>query len=391
MAQTAAEVKTHHESASLPNTHQATAAEPAQDAEARSLEITAGGINLRFGGFVKLDFIQDFDFVGNADQFKVNSIPVDSDPSSLLDGGTNLSARQTRFDIDVVSDTGAGQLHAYVEGDFFGTGNSFRLRHAYGEWNGLLAGQTWSTFQDITARPFTLDYEGPDSEIFVRQSMLRYTATLTSGLEWAIAVEDPDSQVSSASGVTGQGRSEWPDLVARVRWSPQWGHVQVAGMARQLRFVSNDGAVDETAGGYGLNVSSSAKVMGTDTVMGHVAFGSGVGRYIESFGGAGADAVLTAGGSLEALDAWAWVLGYTHAWNQLLASTASIGTAEIDNDPGQGPTAINSAKSVHINLVFTPTQRIVIGGELMWGERKNNDGATGDATRFQVSVQYSFR
>lgn len=382
---------TRHEAATLPTTHDPAAAETASDPQAQSLQITAGGIDLRFGGFAKLDFIQDFDFVANEDQFKVNAIPVATDPSALLGGITNLSARQTRFTLDVKSDAGGGALHAYVEGDFFGAGNSFRMRHGYGEWNGLLAGQTWTTFQDISARPFTLDYEGPDSEFFVRQALLRYTSKLANGMEWAVAAEDPDSQVTAAGGLAGQGRSEWPDLVARVRADRPWGHVQVAGIARQLRFVSNDGAVDETTGGYGLNLSGSYKMPGSDVVMGHVGFGTGIGRYIESFGGTGSDAVLTPTGSLEALDAWAWVLGYTHHWNQLLSSTASIGAAEIDNRPDQGPAAIKSAQSAHVNLVFNVSQQVLIGGELMWGERENNDGTDGDATRLQVSVQYSFR
>jgi hypothetical protein len=380
----------HHEAGTLPTTHRPPDTRPAA-AEPESLAITAGGIDLRFGGFAKLDFIQDFDFVGNEDQFKVSSIPVDGDPNALLGGSTNLSARQTRFTLDVTSDAGDGPMHAYVEGDFFGSGNSFRLRHGYGEWNGLLAGQTWTTFQDISARPFTLDYEGPDSEIFVRQAMIRYTAPLANGGEWAVAAEDPDSQVSTTGGVTGQGRSEWPDIVARVRLDREWGHVQVAGIVRQLRFVSNDGAIDESAGGYGLNLSGSYKLIGNDVVMGHLGFGSGVGRYIESFGGTGSDAVLTTAGSLEALDAWAWVLGYTHHWNRILSSTASFGIAEIDSDPAQAATAIKSAQSLHVNLVFNAGQRVLIGGELMWGERENNDGSDGDATRLQISVQYNFR
>ena len=163
----------HHETTSMPTTHEIPESVTTTKAEPQSLEITAGGINLRFGGFVKLDFIQDFDYVGNQDQFKVNSIPVDGDPNALLGGSTNLSARQTRITMDVSSDAGNGRMRAYVEGDFFGSGNSFRLRHGYGEWKGLLAGQTWTTFQDISARPFTLDYEGPDAEIFVRQAIIR--------------------------------------------------------------------------------------------------------------------------------------------------------------------------------------------------------------------------
>ena len=380
----------HHEADTLPITHRADETSPSAS-EPQSLEINAGGIAVRFGGFVKLDFIQDFDFVGNADQFKVASIPVDGDPNSLLGGSTNLSARATQFNMDIRGDTGNGVVRAYVEGDFFGSDNSFRLRQGYGEWNGLLAGQTWSTFQDITARPFTLDYEGPDSEFFVRQPMIRYTRTMANGLEWAVAAEDPDSQVSTAGGIAGQGRSEFPDLVARVRVDRQWGHAQAAAIGRQLRFVSNDGAIDETATGFGLNLSGSVKVLGANSVMGHVGFGSGIGRYIESFGGTGSDALLTTSGSLEPIDAWATVLGYLHHWNDRLNSTFSASTAELDNEAGQGGSAIKSAQSVHANLAYSPSSRILVGVELMWGERENNDGAKGDASRLQVTIQYKFR
>ena len=175
-----------------------------------------------------------------------------------------------------------------------------------------------------------------------------------------------------------------------MRFDRDWGHIQVAGIARQLRFVSNDGSVDETAGGYGVNVSGSYNI-GDDVLMGHVGFGTGIGRYIESFGGTASDAVLTANGSLEALDAWAWVLGYTHHWNDKMSSTASYGMAEIDNEPDQPASAIESAKSFHVNLVYNASKRVLFGGELMWGERVNNNGADGDATRLQFSVQYKFR
>jgi hypothetical protein len=378
------------ETQTLPLTHEPAAATVKLADQRKSLELVVGGTLIRFGGFAKVDFIQDIDFVGNQDQFKVNSIPVSGDPNALLGGGTNVSAKQTRFSMEVVNDTDDGRLRAYIEGDFFGSGNSFRLRHGYGEWRGLLGGQTWTTFQDITARPVTLDYEGPDSEVFVRQAMLRYTSKTAGGNDWAVAVEDPTSEISVATGVSGIGRSEFPDVVARFRLNESWGHMQFAGIVRQLRFVSDDGALDETANGFGVNVSGRYKV-GNDALMGHVAFGSGLGHYIESFSGTNSDAVVTPAGSLDTLDAWAWTLAYRHQWNRTLSSTVSGGIAEIDNAPSQGPTAIATASSARVNLVHDLNDRFLIGAELMWGERKNNDGSSGDAIRLQISAQYGFR
>jgi hypothetical protein len=382
----AAEPSAHHEERSFPLSREAL---EQLEAQRNPLEIRTGGMRLQFGGFAKVDFIQDFDYIGNEDQFKVSSIAVDGDPNALLGGSTNVSAKQTRFDLDIHSEA-AGGYRVYLEGDFFGSGSSFRLRHGYGQWGGLLAGQTWTTFQDITTRPFTLDYEGPDTEVFIRQGMIRYTGG-TDAFGWSVAAEDPDSQISTATGIAGVGRSELPDIVGRIRLGREWGHLQLAGLVRQLRFVSNDGSVDETTTGYGINLAAKANAFGDDSIMGHVVVGSGIGRYIEAMNGAASDAFLTAGGSLEALDGWAAVIGYTRQWNAEWASTFSGGPAKIDTNPGQPGSALESVRSVHANLAYQPTPLVLIGGELMWGQRENSNGSDGDALRFQFSVQYNFR
>ena len=356
---------------------------------AKPIEIKGTGISVLFGGWVQADFIQDFDPVGNESQFKVNSIPVSGDPDAELGGNTNFQIRQTRLTLDTRGDTDYGQVRAYIEGDFFGDGNSFRIRHAYGEWQGIMAGQNWSTFQDISARPSTLDYEGPDSEIFVRQVQIRYTRQVSDTFEWAAAIEDPDSQIAAA--LDGGGRSEMPDFTGNLRFTNDRAHLQLGALLRQLRFVNDDGTVDETTTGWGLNLSGKMTVRERDAVLGQIAYGSGIGRYIESFGGQGADAVLTADNDLRALDAWALVAGYEHAWNAKFKSTLSFSYAELDDLQGQPDTAIQSSTSMHVNLMYTPNRLIMIGGELMWGERENFDGATGDATRLQLSVRYNLR
>ncbi|MEE4186783.1 MAG: DcaP family trimeric outer membrane transporter [Gammaproteobacteria bacterium] len=356
---------------------------------ARPIKLKDTGISILFGGWVQADLIQDFDPVGNENQFKVNSIPVAGNPDSQLGGNTNFQIKQTRLSMDTRIDSAEGEIRTYIEGDFFGDGNSFRIRHAYGEWKGVLAGQTWSTFQDISARPLTLDYEGPDAEIFTRQAQLRYTHTVSDAVEWAIALEDPDSQVSSSQA--GTGRSELPDLAANLRFTGSRGHVQVGGLARQIRFVSDAGQIDETTAGWGLNLSGSLSVREKDALMGQVAFGSGVGRYIETFSGQSADAALTSANDLEAIDAVALVAGYQRVWNAQFKSTFSLAYAEVDNIQSQPGTAIESSKSVHANLIYTPTPLLLIGGEFMWGEREDFSGDSGDATRFQFTIRYKLR
>ena len=387
-AESAAE---HHEAAAMPVTGKGQHPTAAQGVLDKPLTIKGTDIQLQFGGFVKVDFMYDVDPIGNADKFAVNSIPVDSDPEADQGGSANLSARQTRLDMDVRSNTPVGLMRAYVEGDFFGSGNAFRMRHAYGEWKGILGGQTWSTFQDISARPFTLDYEGPDAAIFVRQPQIRYTGHPADQFEWAVAIEDPDSQIDATGGVSGSGRSQLPDIPGYVRFKPEWGHLQVSGIVRQLRFVSDDGDIDESTFGLGLSLSGKVNILTKDALMGQFAFGSGIGRYIEVFGGTNSDAVVTPGGDVDALNAWGAVLGYTHHWSEQFNSTISGALADVDNDSSQPDDAIKSARSFHLNLVYAPFHLLSIGGEIMYGMRENKNGDDGDAVRLQCSIQYKFR
>ena len=141
----------------------------------KSIRIPGIDLSLKFGGYAKVDFIQDFSAIGNADQFKTNTIPAEGTDEAAQSGRTTIHARETRVNMDLRS--GDQKFRVFVEGDFYGTSNAFRLRHAYGEFRGLLGGQTWSTFQDISARPLTIDYEGPDGEVFVRQAMIRHRVT----------------------------------------------------------------------------------------------------------------------------------------------------------------------------------------------------------------------
>jgi hypothetical protein len=88
-------------------------------------------------------------------------------------GRTFLDASETRLNLTTRAPTPFGKLKVFVEGDFQGSGNSLRLRHAYGEVGRFLAGQTNSTFMDASAQPSTLDNEGPNALVFVRHPLGR--------------------------------------------------------------------------------------------------------------------------------------------------------------------------------------------------------------------------
>jgi hypothetical protein len=353
-----------------------------------SFKIPGTDVSISIGGYVKVDFIQDFKAMGNVDDFQVNSIPAEGTTAAAQSGQTNIHARETRFNLDVRSDSPAGRFRAFVEGDFFGSGNAFRLRHGFGEIGPLLGGQTWTTFMDISARPLTIDFEGPDGEAFVRQAMIRFTHSLAPNWTVAVAAEDPTPQFVVPSGLSGAVRSNVPDIPGYVRYQQPRGHVQFAGLVRQLRFDSSEQDGNESTTGWGANATFSVKTIGNDALQGQFLIGEGTARYIESFGGQNVDAVLSTTGELSALRSQAGVIGYTHHWNETLRSGIAYSTARLENDSRLSGATIERTQDVRVNLLVSPYKLVDIGGEVLWGRRDNQDGSHGDNWRFQFTTIY---
>jgi hypothetical protein len=164
------------------------------------------------GGFVKLSLIHDFDAIGSPDVFDPRSIPVDGSKGT----NTRITARETRLSLGIEGPVEGRDLELFLEGDFFGpgtgTGNTFRLRHAYARYGALLAGQTWTTFMDERNIPPTIDFEHALAAPLVRQGLLRVTTGLSKRSDLAFAVEESDPEVLVPPGVQGAPEKPWPDF-----------------------------------------------------------------------------------------------------------------------------------------------------------------------------------
>ncbi len=66
------------------------------------------------------------------------------------------------------------------------------------------------------------------------------------------------------------------------------------------------------------------------------------------------------------------------------------GHTNVDNFDFQPDDAYHQTKRVTANLRFSPIPRVDIGAELLWGERTNKDGNSGDALQLQLAAKYIF-
>jgi hypothetical protein len=363
-----------------------------------SVRIPGTKTSFQIGGYVQADAIFDADRIGNKDAFVVSTIPTGGTKTGA--GDTNFSIRQTRLFLKTQTPTeNWGDLVTYIEVDFMGTdGAEPRIRHAYGQIGDelqFLAGQTWSAFQDATVFPSTLDFQGPPGMITNRRPQFRVRRDWKQDWTAVIAVEDPSSDITTPATFAGEESTPYPDLAGNVRWGPDWGHLQLSGVLRYLQFDPDVGS-RESEIGYGLNLTGSVKTIKldekhTDSLLFQIAGGNGIARYVNDTSGLGLDAVLAApGDDLDGQELIAGMIAYQHWWNAKWGSTAGYSIVTVDNASGQPGSDYHSGQYIVANLRYYPAERVMLGGEVLYGLREDNDGDQGDDVRVQFAAQYRF-
>jgi hypothetical protein len=340
-------------------------------------QIPKSPVIFTFGGYVKADLIHDFNPIGSPDFFDVSKIPTDGSKGEA----TRFNVKETRLKLDVKHPEKG--LRAYVETDFYGSGGSFRIRHAFVEYKGLLAGQTWSNFMDENIIPATLDFEKPAAYAFARHGMIRYKHDLTDNMYIGIALEESKS-TGQAPPEAGNFENHLPDFTGRFRITEDWGHIQVSAFLASIRYRYTAGGTDDITL-YGGNLSGQFNFLKKDKIIYQAVYGPGTGRYR-----GGQSVGLDQNGNLEALTDFGLTLGVEHHWNDKFSSLLVYNYGKIENKEGQIASAFESGTYFAANLLYNVMKGTFVGLEYLRGKRQDFDGADGSANRLQFSVRYSF-
>ncbi len=363
-----------------------------EDSFPNSIMIPGTSAAMRMGGFVKMNIVNTFDPLGSLDRFIAGTIPV---PQQTSTPRTTLTVSQSRLNYDLRDKTKFGTMRAYIEGDFAGTDDTFRLRHAYGQFKDMLAGKTWSVFQDTDAAPEDIDFEGINGAVNVRQAQIRYFPKIGQDWDMMFSLEDPNPEVTG-----GLATSKWPDLVASVRrtWFDRW-HIRSALVFRQITAIWADDITGETESqvtGWGLSLSGKTDTQfwnadGLDNIMFQINFGEGIGRYVNDLNTIGGeDAIFDSTGNLETLPVFAGYVAYQHWWRESARSTLNLSWVNVDNLSFEDDDAYHKTFRGALNYIWSPTPRIDLGVELIYGERENKNGEDATATQLQLSTKYRF-
>jgi type II secretory pathway pseudopilin PulG len=346
---------------------------------------------LKIGGYFKTDFIYDLKPAGNTDSFIVSSIPI---PTEVGINNATVSVRPTRLSLDFrVPAAKVGEVRFYLEGDLFGTNATTpRLRHAYAQARNVLLGQTFSNFMDPDGFPDTLDFQGPNGMVSIRNPQLRYGFALSPSTTFYISIEKPSSDIIfKTPQFSAQPNAPSPDGAIRLRQEFERGHFQVAGIFRSIAAFLPDGRTD-TVFGWGVNASTGVKTFGKDNVIFAVAAGHGISRYLQDTSGLGIDAEPTSGVTthLQATPAVGVEAAYQHYWRKTLRSSAIYSYAAVNDTNLAAATTYNHGTYTGANLIWNPFGSLNLGVEYLYGWAMEQSGLKSNAPRIQFSAKYSF-
>ncbi|RTR32635.1 DcaP family trimeric outer membrane transporter [Shewanella atlantica] len=310
---------------------------------------------ISFGGYLKVDARYVNGDVAYRDFWIGTGTPLAEDASQF-----RIFANESRFNTKYVH----GDVTGFIEMDFLGGGGNQvvsnsanpRIRHAFIKYQGITAGQTWTTFMNTSAIPESADFAGATVGLaFIRQGQVRFDAG-----NFQVSIENPES----VGGDTAN--DDLPDVVARYNLKGDWGNVSLSALGRSLNTTTGN---SETA--LGGSIAGRIKTFGKDDFRFQLHLGE-VGRYV----GVGTASDLI-GEEVESTTSY--LAAYRHYWTDTLRSTVLYGRVETD---------IADAERTQwsVNLFQNLTPQLAVGFEV--GNFEMGDKNV-DSDYAQLSMRYA--
>jgi hypothetical protein len=345
---------------------------------------------LRIGGYFMSDFIYDLKPAGDPDSFIPSTFPI---PAPAGVNNTTISIRPTRMNLDFLIPLKSSSVRFFIEFDLFGTNATTpRLRHAYAQANNFLLGQSFSNFMDPDSGPDTLDFQGPNSQVFIRNPQLRYSVPLSEKTSLSFSVEKASSDVSFTTPTFNSlPNSPTPDFAIKLRNEFTRGHVQLSGLFRDVAAYLPDGRSDSVFG-WGVNLTGAMNAVGSDVFVYQGAYGAGIERYVNDTSGLGTDAAPadSANPHLKAVPVTAAYGAYQHYWIKQLRSSAVFGFAQTQNTDLQPGSSYHQSDYSAANIIWNPIGSLDVGTEFLYGWLVEKHKASANAPRFMFSAKYNF-
>ncbi|ONF43208.1 hypothetical protein BTO32_11000 [Marinobacter lutaoensis] len=350
--------------------------------QAGAVNFTAGDYEMAVYGYARLNASYDIDedVSSSTRSFNYEAINVGAAEDDEPTGYFGADAVQSRIGVKATSPEG---VMVNVEGDF--RGGNLRLRHAYGSYQNVLAGQTWSNYTSFVGNTSTLDFDSLPglSGYQSRTAQVRYTTGALS-----FSAEDPQNSIANAGGAAKDGM---PAFTARLEDSSGGLSYSAAVLVQQLGY--DTGTDDDSAFGFATFVAAKMAVTDMITVQGTLNYSDGANSYLYR---SGADsAYVDANGDLETISGYGGSIGAGIKLGGGRSINIGYGMVEVDlddavDDGALAATETESVSALMANYQWTPVKNVMMGVELQYGQRETQNGDDGDASRLLFAAQYNF-
>ena len=354
-----------------------------------------GKIAFGIGGqFYATGFYDMGGSINDGSNFTTYDIPVPSDPEQRSRFGADIS--HSSLFIKLVGKTRKyGMFQAYFQTNFTGDngGYGFKLKQAYVSLGHVTLGLTNSTFVDAATQAPTVDTEGPSGQVSGKNILFRYVTPVRKGVSGAISIEMPKTSYT-LSDETKSLSARVPDIPAYIQFS--WGggqHLRLSGIFRDMAYRDLKTGKNKLEVGYGVQLSTITNIdrYGIVQLFGHVAYGRGIGQYINDLGGCGYDLVYDqTAGQMKAPEMMGWTGGLIVNATSKLQFTGSFSRAQVYDLKYLGDDTYRYGQYLDVNGFYNIDSNFKVGAEYLRGWRKDYSGQTGTANRINLLVQYSF-
>lgn len=362
-----------------------------QTSEKSPLLLESGKTTAKIGGTIRAVAFQDFS--GTIMNYEFINSTMSAPNNWDLMSRNSIDASASRFSIKITQKTEKlGNIDMYLESDFRGANETFRIRHAYVSFKGFIFGQTWSFMTDIPANAPTIDIQNVNSRTFFRTPLIGYVGNLGKGWTMGVALELPKIKITTATGFKAINQRV-PDLPVYIQYKGTKGHIKLTGAVRSLQYGMTANQDIQTEAGLGVQLSGTFKPVKGLTLYSQGIYGKGIARYINDLAAQSMDLLPVAEGGLSTMPMYGISLGAKLELSKTVYASSTFSIAGLEENTGTYSTRENDffkGNYFSASLFWNTYKNLTMAWEYIHGTRINTNDVKGNANRAQFMVLYSF-
>lgn len=368
-----------------------------------------GNFYLGMGANVKM--VGDFDWgspLSNPNIFAPKDIPMS--PEEGNKGQTLFSVGQSNIYWNFVALPGSkNQVGLFFDVIFLGKSSTpvIQIHHLYMKYRGFTAGYVVSTFTDLKAEPYSIDFGGPNAMTLVRHPNIYYTAKFGKDKAWTaqLGLDMPDMASFQNYYQTKKVNQRMPDipLFLQRSWAQDKGWLRFSAIFRDLQYRSMN--KNEGVFGWGIKLSGKTPIVGGLSACWEAVYGKGISSYIQDMSGEDEDLLPVYSEKMdkqEAVKVWGaygslqYNFGKCAFWNFTYSQVRAYGKnwkVPAGSEPNANYNHIGDlykyGQYITSNLIFNVSSFAQIGVEYLWGRRMNYSGEQAHDNRLMLMLNVS--